>query len=432
MGHGPQFSNLLKELRRSLGKSQSIGRVLGLGNGAWQSYEQGSKLPSIQNLFLIADRLAVKFDGEPVPSQAELFVSWLEAQDLDIDEDILRALRSIRPPRASLTEFSWLRPITFTGERREQWARTRLDCLIGPAAISALRWFDALGLGRDNERVPDKDLTAHSWDDLVERYGDRDIVSISSGAVNAMTGMLNDALVFRFDAVPEARTAYRAFIREMPYLESEIELRAFQQCLVAADRLGSSQDPAVLLREAGLRADDRQLVKVAEDASAMLGGSTPSQFTAVFRQAVVDPFQCLGFQSEKTFDYGVVSFARHPFGSEDRIALVIAGTNGIATAGAVKLLASGGMTDRPLGAVVRVRVRTVEKDGRNSFELVPEVVTPPYEPDGIVRSIDGLIESRPVRGARTMARSLLGNWSDDDLVEWKGLVVHLSEVLANR
>lgn len=75
----------------------------------------------------------------------------------------------------------------------------------------------------------------------------------------------------------------------------------------------------------------------------------------VARQTVIDPIARRRYQPARDSDYAVISFARHPFGAEDRLALVIAGTNGPATAGAIHRLATKGLEGRPLGAVVRVR-----------------------------------------------------------------------------
>jgi len=433
MDYGPQFSSLLREVRRALKMSQDIGRAVDLGHGAWQSYEQRSKLPSVENLFRIADRLATKFPGQPIPSQAQFLEAWVAAHGIVVDERIVTALRGIRPHRPSLTELSWLKCFVFTGERRERWARTRLDCLIEPAAMSDLRCVHALRLDPGTALIPDKELTARSWEELTRRYGDRDIVSISSGAVNAMTGLLNEDMVFRFDVMPEARLAYRSFIRDMDHLEHEPELRMFQQCLDAADHRVPSHDPAILLREAGLPADDPRFVRVAESVNTLLGGSTPSQFTSLFRQAVVDPLSRRRYQPEKAFDYAIVSFARHPFGSPSGVALVIAGTNGVATAGAVQALAAGQLEDRPLGAVVSVRVsKVLDADGVEMPLLVPEIVTPAYDCSTLIESLDRIIDGHPAGGARTMVRSMFANWSDEDLIKWKELVGSLGDVLRRR
>lgn len=433
MEYGPEFSRLLRDVRSMLDQSQDIGRAIELGHGAWQSYEQRTKLPSIANLFKIADRLAAKFPGRPIPSQGQFLEAWLQSHKVGANDAVLRALAETRPRVPSLAELSWLDGFVVTGERREPWARTRLDCLTEASALSDLRHLLSLDLSRGTELVPDKELTALPWDELVRRYGDRDVVAISSGAVNAMTGLLNDDMVFRFDAVPEARSAYRAFIRDMDDLEREAELRVFQQCLAAAERLKSSQDPVALLVEAGLASDRPRFTRVAKAVSDLLGGSTPSQFTSLFRQAVLDPLVRCRHQPEKTFDYAVVSFARHPFGSAGHVALVVAGTNGAATAGAVQALARGDLAGRPLGGVVRVRVRTkVDEDGVESRVLAPEVITPPYVADEVVASIERISDGNAARGSRTMLRSIFGNWSDDDLRDWIELVRTVSGVLARR
>jgi hypothetical protein len=427
MEYGPQFADLLREVRQTLNQTQAIGRALGLGNGAWQSYEQCTKLPSIQNLFTIADKLAAKYGPAAMPSQAEFLKSWLQAHGIRLDDGLVSSLHTTRPRGMSLTEFSWLKPFVFAGERREQWARTRLDCLVAPAAVSDLSHIYALGLDRDTEIVPDKELTARPWEELVERYGSRDIVSISSGAVNAMTALLNDDMVFRFDVVPEARLAYRKFVRDMD-LANEADLAMFQRCLAAADRLGTSEDPARLLREAGLPQADPDAVRVASDVSELLGGFTSAQFTSLFRLAVIDPLVWRRFQSDKIFDYAVISVAHHPFGDRDRIALVIAGTNGTATAAAVQLLARGELSGRPLGAVVNFHHRWVtDKSGRRSQQLVPNVITAPYKPEDIVDAIDRLVS-----GSSGAVRGLFRNWSDEDLEAWKELVRTLSGVLDRR
>lgn len=434
MEYGPEFASLLRELRRAVDRTQGIGPSVGISHSAWQSYEQRSKLPSVGTLGKMVDELIAKHGDKAVPTQAQFVDAWLRSHGLKLDDGLAAALRQVPPPGVSLSDFSWLRAFAFTGERREQSPKTRLDCLIAPAAISDLRHLIALGLHPDTELVPDKELTARPWKELVRRYGDRDIVSISSGAVNAMTGLLNDTMVFRFDVMPEARMAYRAFLREMDHLENESALLTFRQCLRASELLGSSLDPAALLEAAGLSPDNPEYAKVAADVSDLLGGSTPTQFTSQFRQAVVDPLTRRRYQPEKTVDYAVVSLARHPFAGNDRLALVVAGTNGPATAGALQLLATGGLTGRPLGAVVSVQVRSVKgADGNSTSVLVPKVITPAYEPEEIVGSITTLLTSAPGPSGRSpLLRQIFGHWSDADLMAWKGLVTTLGELVARR
>jgi len=416
MVYGPQFAELLKELRRNLHRSQNLGRVLGLGPGVLASWEQRKRMPQLRNLFPVTRKLAAGFPDDPIPSQAQFLAAWLESQDLDLDESVLEALRAVGPRSVSLSDLSWLEAYVFTGDRREGEGRTRLDCLIGPAAISDLRWLCGLGVDAATELILDKELTARPWDELVQAYGNRDIVSISSGAVNAMTGLLMDDMVFRFDVQSEARRAYRAFIRDMDHLENKSSLQTFRKCLAAADHLGSSQDPAALLKEAGL---DPGLGSVAEDVASLLGGLTPAQFTSLFREGIIDPFTRLRYQHERA-DYAVISFARHPFGAREKVALVIAGTNGPATAGAIKLLATGGIEGRPLGAVVRVR--PAGADGLPDAE----VVTRPYEPSDVVDSIDMILDGGP------MLRGIFGHWTDQELLDWKELVIFLGDLLARR
>lgn len=421
--YGPQFASLLREVRRVLDVSQEVGEQIGLGSGAWQSYEQQAKVPTIPNLFRIPRELVRHHPTKPVPSPARFLAEWLAAhEDVAVDEAIIDQLRAAPAPRMSLTDLSWLEAYLFTGDRRERQATTRLDCLIGDASTADLRQVFGLGLGRETLLVTDKHLTARPWVDLVAQYGTRDVVSISSGSVNAMTALLNDDMVFRFDVVPEARAALRTFVRGMDHLESEVELGVFQACLAAADRVGSTQDPTALLEETGLPATDRNK-GVAGDVATLLGGPTPRQFTSLFRQAVVDPVRRTRLQPERNYQYAVISFARHPFGSPDHVALVVAGTNGSATAGALDLLAGGRVVDRPLGAAVRVHVRD-DGAGRSKV-LVPEIVTPPYEPADIVRSIDSMI---PVGdgGPPTTLRRIFGNWTRDELGAWKSLVEDLA------
>ena len=423
MAYGPQFSDFLQHLRHTLDQNQGIGKMLGLGSGVWQSYEQRKRVPSIKTLLSIADTLVVKFPNRSVPSQAQFLAAWLAAQDIAAEDSLLRALRAIGPRRLSLTDLSSLSAFVFTGERREEQARTRLDCLIAPAAISDLRWVCGLGLDPGTEVIIDKELTLHPWDELVKRYGKRDIVSISSGAVNAMTGLLIDEMVFRFDALPEARRAYRNFVRDMAHLEDDAVLPAFQGCVAAADRLGSSQDPEALLAEAGL---STAFLHVAEEVTCLLGGSSPTQFTWLLRQAVLDPLKRARYQPERTSDYAVISFARHPFGAKDKVALVIAGTNGPATAAAIRLLANEGIEGRPLGAVLRIRQAVANGDPK------AEIVTPRYEPRDIIESIDIILNGASARGPRTMLQGIFGQWTPQELLEWKNLVDTLGTCLAAR
>jgi hypothetical protein len=422
MVYGPQFSELLKELRHTLGRSQGLGKALGFGEGVVASWEQRRRIPSLRNLFGMSARLAAAFPARPIPSQAQFLAAWLEAQGFDADEALLEALRSLGPRSVSLTDLSWLSAYVFVGDRREHEAQTRLDCLIAPAAISDLRWLCGLRLDPGTELILDKELTARPWDELVKRYGDRDIVSISSGGVNAMTGLLVDEMVFRFDVQAGARHAYRTFIRDMGHLEDEASLEAFRRCLAAADSLGSSQDPEALLREAGL---GPEFLPVAQEVATLLGGLTAEQFTSLFRQAVIDPFMRTQYQPAGA-DYAVISFARHPFGAEDRVALVIAGTNGPATAGAVQLLATEGIEGRPLGAVVRIR-----KPGTGRAPKA-KVVTTPYEPKDIVQSIDMILNGGSQQGPPNMVREIFMHWTDKELDDWKALVISLGDLLAKR
>lgn len=421
MGCGPEFGEFLKALRGTLGANQSIGKTLGLGRGVWESYEQGRRLPEIDTLFTLAAKLAARFPHHRVPSQAQFLAEWLAAQDVDVDAALLRSLRRQGALRVSLADLAWLNPYVFIGERREVRARTRLDALVEPAASSDLHWICGLGLDPSTEVIGDKELSLRPWDELVRRYGDRDVVSLSSGAVNAMTGLLVGDMVFRVDAMAEARAAYRSFVRTMDHLEDRDLLLAFQACLAAADLLGSSGDAEALLEKAGL---GRESLSVAEDVAELLGGSTPSQFTSLFRQGFLDPVMRRRYQPEREDDYAVISFARHPFGAEDKVALVIAGTNGPATSGAIRLMATEGIEAWPLGAIVRV--------SQSAGGWSPaEVVTNPYTPQELIRSIDQILEAPP-SGRRTMLRGVFGNWTDQDLRDWKQLVNDLAAIMERR
>lgn len=424
MAIGPQFAECLKGWRQSEGVKQLVGRRVGLGKGVWESYEQGKRLPNLRTLFSMPRKLAAEFPDKRVPSQGELLEAWLAAQDVGAEEELLAVLRQLGARRASLANLSWLNANVFTGERREERARTRLDCLVNAAAISDLKYLLQLGLDPATELTVDKELTTRrSWDELVQHYGSRDVVSISSGAVNAMTALLIDGMVFRMDAMAEARRAYRRLVTDMGHLETDPQqLQAFQACLAAADRLGSSADPALLLTEAGLPSG---LQTVAEDVAGLLRGSTPSQVASFFRQGILDPIMRKRFQPEQGDDYAVVSFARHPFGAPDKVALVIAGTNGPATSAALWLLATQGIEDWPLGAVMRVG--GVRANGLPNVE----VVTKRYKPTDIPASIDEVLKTGP-DGERTIPRGEFGNWTDDELRKWKELAVSLAKVLAER
>jgi hypothetical protein len=80
---------------------------------------------------------------------------------------------------------------------------------------------------------------------------------------------------------------------------------------------------------------------------------------AFARTGILDPVHYAGPRATATnahSDYGVVSLCRHPW-SENRVAIMVAGLHGPATAAAVKLLSQkDAFVRRPLGGVFRVNV----------------------------------------------------------------------------
>jgi hypothetical protein len=259
------------------------------------------------------------------------------------------------PPSAFLSLCDWpsgfdVRTI-LVGDRRESPPHNAADVLVKPASTADLMYVSDLHL--ENQEIPprirsDKIILLANPVALQTKL-DSDLLVVGSPAANLGSRELNAGACFRFQVDPTVQKIEEKFRNDLQPIKYDRE--ALEQFVDVNQ--------------------DRERVSRLHY---MLEGFA--------RPGFIDPTSALGLRGVSTRnwnDFGVVSLCKHPW-AENRVAVMVAGVKGPATAAGLKLLGTeGAFKDHPLGGVFTVNIST-DASWEDRYDLLkPRWDTNPYD-----------------------------------------------------
>jgi transcriptional regulator with XRE-family HTH domain len=263
----------------------------------------------------------------------------------------------------------WISPVlVIVGDRRETPPRSPADLLAESGAMGDLHFFPQLLLPADTPILSDKICSIARDDSLRKLLQDKNLLIIASPAANLMARAVNSGSCFSF-SLPKDVMAHaeelKNILEPIKYLPDELE------------------------RYGGVNNNTPEQTKWSQTRRYMIFGFA--------RNGILDPVDYVGMRATSTsasVDYGLVSLCRHPW-SDSRVAIMVAGLHGPATAAAVKLLAQkDAFKGRPLGGVFQVYIPIDAPWEERYHHLSPTWDTHEYSLSGYSDALTSFIEMK--------------------------------------
>jgi transcriptional regulator with XRE-family HTH domain len=381
--------------RRGLTQAELCGKEL--SEPLLSAIERGKRVPSLAVLVQLYGRLAEP--GTPVHDHHQTLAQWLAAwvvaqaaprrsKRMDRLDQKLRGLlaesaarlaravrRDTRTGRApwSLAHLADFGPfVAICGDRREPQPKSLADLFILNPSVSDLTWLPTAPEGMVSSVRTDKLVVQLSEDSLRREFGDHNLLVIGAPNVNWAARMINPSALWRFKVDP-GWEAWDRDLRQCSQLNQRSTLTAFSAVLGAVKTDGKRRD--LVLDESRLPAQgelgERTLQTARELAAELLRGPDgmlhwPKEIMAKFVSGgVVDPIEGIDHDvaSDQDTDFAIVSVAPHPWArSNDKVAVLVSGLGGPATAEALRMLLSepSAFEHHPLGGVLEFQLPAYE------------------------------------------------------------------------
>jgi transcriptional regulator with XRE-family HTH domain len=410
---------------------------LGISQASVGAIERGDRVPGLDVLTRLVTLLEPDED-----SRADLLTQWLAKwvqRKVDSVEDdfsgkalleraaagLVHALsgpqRSLPPayPRSLQGFPEQFQPlIGVFPDRREVPPDSPADLFIRSGAVTDVQYLPLLqGLTEPLTICSDKFFVLMPEDWLRRRFGGHHLLVVGSSGVNWLTRQLAARALFR-PLIGAKWRAWDAEYRSHTELDDHRLLGPFWRLLEQAQYHDSRNiDPDEIPRRLLGAEEIARLARAAELAQQILDGETES--------AIVQHFRVPGFSDPAdgkqhgrlpgdNTDFGVISFAPHPFDDSGRyLSIICAGISGPGTAHALKaLFTEPDMFERhPFGGVIKVALPGRE-DWPGKFEKADwRWQTDPYAPEDIEHNLkEALAADDPADRAEAFQ-----GWEDDEL-----------------
>lgn len=248
--------------------------------------------------------------------------------------------------------------VVVMGDRREERPKSKGDLLA--YSMSSIDIIHLLTLGLKNVPVvTDKTFVLEDSRVLRDRFGDSNIITIGSPAVNLFSRQINEHQPFRFD-IPEA--AKQDLIKHEKFLDgikyNQPALFIYKQIFEYG--LGPEEIAKKFFN------DDPEFKTRLHECTEIHGQFQRMQLNEKSWKFFIHNFDRPGISdpidkrkhavTTRSFnDFGLVSVAKNPFSKTKKYVISVAGIHGIATAHGVKLLSDPtNFAGRPCGGVFEV------------------------------------------------------------------------------
>ncbi len=349
------FSQLFLQIAPNVSGTE-LAKLLGKSKPYVAQLRTGKRIPTDEDVILLAQKYA--------PQQLEewmlcAYLDRLESKDFkDANlkkqgiSSIKKLLRQCKPSQAipgnrTLREFpEAFYPLSIiTGDKRETRGKHigAGDFGVHMTTTADSRWIMSLGLEKDSIHYIDKDFVLQEEEELIHRFGERNLLVIGSPAVNHLARRINRSSIFRFN------------------INRDVD-EGLEEIISTAKAKSKSKDELALFYQ-----------ESAEDLTKLM--------RYLFVGGIIDPTYPKGDYVTSTYhkmpgntdmDFGVLSFAANPFyaakcEAEGRpndhkyVSVFAAGIHHPATAHAIRQLGSygketGAFDQHPYGGVFRVEL----------------------------------------------------------------------------